>query len=212
MLPQVVLTPRDNPCYVICDRGSDRSRLQVFSPEGNFIRIIKIPKVEIVSGLTGTQDRKIIIVDSIRSEVLVMTEFGDLLYFFNCGLDVIEAGDIAVHNHHFYLCDYQGHCICVFNEVGDLVRKIGQEYSGGLLNFPNGIDVSNSGEILVSDSHGNQFHLNIFNPDTGILLGSFHLQNFKVSGCIGLKCNSRGQLFTLSKYNGRILIIDSVSV
>jgi len=29
--------------------------------------------------------------------------------------------------------------------------------------YPNGIDVSDAGDILVGDSHGNQFHVAIFN-------------------------------------------------
>lgn len=212
MVPQLVQSVvLDNPIYIVCDRGTARSRLQVFTPNGKFIRVIPIPTVDIVSGLTGTQDRKIILSDSIRGDIIVLNEFGEQLFFFN-SIGVEEPGDVAVHNNHYYVCDFRGHAIGVFNQYGDLVRKIGTEHSGGFLNYPNGIDISNDGEILVGDSHGNQFNLNIFKSDTGKLISSFRCPNLKVSGCVGLKCTQDGWLVTLSKKFSSVLIMDTVLI
>jgi hypothetical protein len=43
----------------------------------------------------------------------------------------------------------KGHCVVVFNEEGDFVRRIGGE---NITNFPNGIDVSDAGELDTSAS------------------------------------------------------------
>lgn len=60
----------------------------------------------------------------------------------------------------YFVCDFKGHCVVVFNECGDFLRRIGCE---NLTNFPNGIDISDAGDVLVGDSHGNRFHVAVFN-------------------------------------------------
>jgi len=213
MLPQLVQSMADNPCYVVCDRGTDRSRLQVFTVLGNFVRAIPLPTVELVSGLIATQDRKIVLVDSILGVVRVHNEYGDLLFAFNCGVNVREPGDIAIHNSEYYVCDFQAHSVCVFNHNGEFVRRIGHDVSShGLLNFPNGIDISNSGEVLIADSHGNQFHMNIFDAQSGQLLGSFKLEHQKVSGCVGLKVHHDGRLLSLMKNMANVLVMGPVEL
>lgn len=212
VIPQVALSRADNPLFVVCDRGVDRSRLQIFTPLGEFVRQIRLLNVDIVSGLVSTQDRKIILVDSIRADVLVLSEFGQLLLHFNCGMQVKEPGEIAFHEFKFFICDFQGHSIVVFNFKGDFLYKIGTEFSGGLMNYPNGIDISNNGEILVADSHGNQFHMHIFNSSTGRLLATFRYPNKNVSGLAGLKCAGNGNIVSLLKNIRSILVFNTVSV
>ncbi|KAJ6220806.1 hypothetical protein RDWZM_006618 [Blomia tropicalis] len=155
--------------------------------------------------VTDTGNNRVVIFD------ITTAKFGEQLFFFN-SIGVEEPGDVAVHNNHYYVCDFRGHAIGVFNQYGDLVRKIGTEHSGGFLNYPNGIDISNDGEILVGDSHGNQFNLNIFKSDTGKLISSFRCPNLKVSGCVGLKCTQDGWLVTLSKKFSSVLIMDTVLI
>ena len=210
MLPQAVLTDNDNPCYVVCDRGTDRSRLQLFTPDGNYIRSIRLPNVQLVSGLTATQDRKIIVVDSLSGDVFVLSEFGDHLFYFNCGTSeqMVEPGDIAIHNNQYFICDFKGHSVCVFNENGDYVLKFGQN----VVNYPNGIDISDSGEVLIADSHGNQLHINVFNADTYRKLGSFGCFDIRVSGCVGLKVTTDGYLLSLSKNNQRVMVLEPIQI
>lgn len=212
VIPQVALSRNDNPLFVICDRGQDRSRLQIFTPVGGFVRQIRLLNVDIVSGLVSTQDRKIILVDSIRADVLVLSEFGELLLHFNCGMQVKEPGDLAFHNSKFFICDFQGHVVCVFDSKGDFLHNIGSEFSGGLLNYPNGIDISNQGEILVADSHGNQFHLHVFNSANGRLLATFRYPNKTVSGLAGLKCAGNGNIVSLMKNIRCVMVFNTVSV
>ena len=40
--------------YVICDRGSERSRMQLFTKNGQFIKKIAIRYIDIVAGLAIT--------------------------------------------------------------------------------------------------------------------------------------------------------------
>ena len=57
------------------------------------------------------------------------------------------------------------------------MRKIGSE---DLTPFPNGIDVSNAGDVLIGDSHGNRFHVSVFKK-TGDFVQDFECATVKVS-------------------------------
>lgn len=45
--------------------------------------------------------------------------------------------------------------------------------------FPNGIDISDAGDILIGDSHGNRFHVACFSRE-GILQSEFECPHVKV--------------------------------
>lgn len=65
----------------------------------------------------------------------------------------------------------------MFNDEGVCLRRIGGEY---ITSFPNGIDISENGEILVGDSHGNRFHVAVFSHD-GTHLTDLECPYIKVS-------------------------------
>lgn len=46
--------------------------------------------------------------------------------------------------------------------------------------FPNGIDISDAGDILIGDSHGNRFHVACYSR-SGILQSEFECPYVKVS-------------------------------
>ena len=54
--PRKIAVLRDSGYYVICDRGSERSRMQIFSPMGHFIRRIPIRFIDIVAGLAISRE------------------------------------------------------------------------------------------------------------------------------------------------------------
>lgn len=58
------------------------------------------------------------------------------------------------------MCDFKGHCVAVFSETGQFKARIGSEK---VTCFPNGIDISDAGDILIGDSHGNRFHVACYN-------------------------------------------------
>lgn len=181
--------------------------MQIFSIRGEFIRGIPILYMDIVSGLCTTQDRKIVVVDSVRSGVSILDEYGALLYWFTCAPEMVEPSDISVHKQEYYICDFKGHCVNVFNHHGVLIRKIGHQ----MAKFPNGIDISDMGDIVVGDSHGNRFHVTLFSSQ-GELLGDYDCPYLKVSRCCGLKITSKGKIVTLAKNNNHILVLETINV
>lgn len=161
-----------DPLYVVCDRGAERSRMQLFTKDGAFIKKIGIHYIDIVAGLAITQNGLIIVVDSVSPTVYIINgETGILNGWFDCSGHMKEPSDIAVksdvHGNEYFICDFKGHCVVVFSEQGEYLRKIGHD---GLTSYPNGIDISDDGDILVGDSHGNRFHVVVFDRNGKLFL------------------------------------------
>ncbi len=53
--PRKVAVIRHSGKYVVCDRGNERSRMQIFTKNGHFIKKIAIRYIDIVAGLAITQ-------------------------------------------------------------------------------------------------------------------------------------------------------------
>ncbi|CAF0717899.1 unnamed protein product [Brachionus calyciflorus] len=206
--PRKVAVMRDSGKFVVCDRGNERSRMQIFSKNGLFIKKISIRYIDIVAGLAITQNGEIVAVDSVSPTVFRISESGDLKKWFDCSEYMREPSDIAIFGNEYYVCDFKGHCVAVFNEDGNFVRKIGGE---NVTNFPNGIDVSDAGDVLVGDSHGNRFHVAVFSRD-GTMISEFECPYVKVSRCCGLKITSEGYVVTLAKNNHHVLVLNTLYV
>ncbi len=52
--PRKVAVMRQTGKYVVCDRGNERSRMQIFTKNGHFIKKIAIRYIDIVAGLAIT--------------------------------------------------------------------------------------------------------------------------------------------------------------
>ena len=76
-----------------------------------------------------------------------------------------------------YWLSHLGHSVVVVNEEGQFLRRIGSEK---VTCFPNGIDISDAGDVLIGDSHGNQFHVAVYDKDAQ-LVSQFVCPNVKVS-------------------------------
>lgn len=206
--PRKVAVIRDSGKIVVCDRGTERSRMQIFSKTGNYLKRISIRYIDIVAGLAITHNGEIIAVDSVSPTVFRISEDGDLIKWFDCSDYMREPSDIAINGREYFVCDFKGHCVVVFNEEGHFMRRIGGE---NITNFPNGIDVSDAGDVLIGDSHGNRFHVAVFTRE-GILLSEFECPYVKVSRCCGLKITSEGYIVTLAKNNHHVLILNTLYV
>jgi len=206
--PRKVAVMKTSGKFVVCDRGNERSRMQIFTKHGHFVRKIAIRYIDIVAGLAITRDGNIVAVDSVTPTIFVIMEHGELLRWFDCADYMREPSDIAVSNREFYVCDFKGHNVVVFTEEGQFVRRIGCE---NITNFPNGIDISDAGDILIGDSHGNKFHVVVFAND-GTLLGEFECPHVKVSRCCGLKITSEGYVVTLAKNNHHVLVLNTLYI
>lgn len=196
------------PRFVICDRGTERSRMQIFTHRGDYLRKINIRYIDIVAGLVITTEGHIVAVDSVSPTVFVITEAGDLLRWIDCSQFMREPSDIAVYNGEFYVCDFKGSCVAVFDgQTGHFSRRIGHK---DITDFPNGIDFTSTGDIMVGDSHGNRFHVVLFDP-MGNRLNEYECPYVKVSRCCGLKITKDGYVVTLAKNNHHALVLDMSS-
>ncbi|CAF0734493.1 unnamed protein product [Didymodactylos carnosus] len=193
--------------YVICDRGNERSRMQLFTRNGHFIKKISIRYIDIVAGLAITHYGDIVVCDSVSPTVFtISSETGELLKWFDCSDYMREPSDIATYQQHYFVCDFKGHCVCVFNDSGKFLRRIGNE---NITNFPNGIDISDEGDVVIGDSHGNRFHLSVYSCE-GDLIKEFECPSHKVSRCCGLKITSQGYIVTLAKNNHHLLVLNTL--
>jgi hypothetical protein len=206
--PRKVAVIRTSGKYVVCDRGSERSRMQLFTKNGQFIKKIAIRYIDIVAGLAITAQGHIVAVDSVSPTVFCISESGDLIRWFDCSDYMREPSDIAISGKEYFVCDFKGHCVVVFNEDGLFVRRIGGE---NITNYPNGIDISDAGDVLVGDSHGNRFHIAVFQRDAS-LIGEFECPYVKVSRCCGLKITSEGYVVTLAKNNQHVLVLNTLYI
>lgn len=206
--PRKVAVMKNSGKFVVCDRGNERSRMQIFTKHGHFVRKIAIRYIDIVAGLAITRDGNIVAVDSVTPTMFVISEQGELLRWFDCADYMREPSDIAVGGREFYVCDFKGHNVVVFTEDGVFQRRIGCE---NITNFPNGIDISDAGDILIGDSHGNRFHVAVFANDGG-LLAEFECPHVKVSRCCGLKITSEGYVVTLAKNNHHVLVLNTLYI
>ena len=78
--PRKVAVMRGNGRFVVCDRGTDRSRMQVFTPDGHFCYRIELKYIDIVAGLAVSPTKEeIIVVDSVKPTIFVISESGNLL-------------------------------------------------------------------------------------------------------------------------------------
>lgn len=206
--PRKVAVMHTNSKFVVCDRGNERSRMQIFSKNGHFMKKIAIRYIDIVAGLAVTAKGQIVAVDSVSPTVFIISEDGDLVHWFDCSDYMREPSDIAIRDNDFYVCDFKGHCVAVFKDDGTFQYRIGNEK---VTCFPNGIDISNAGDILIGDSHGNRFHVACFSRD-GILQSEFECPHVKVSRCCGLKITSEGYVVTLAKNNHHVLVLNTLYV
>ncbi|XP_060531639.1 brain tumor protein-like [Cylas formicarius] len=206
--PRKVAVMRSTGKYVVCDRGNERSRMQIFTKNGHFLKKIAIRYIDIVAGLAVTGQGEIVAVDSVSPTVFIIHENGNLLRWFDCSDYMREPSDIAIHGKEFYVCDFKGHNVVVFNDDGQFLRRIGCE---NLTNFPNGIDISDAGDVLIGDSHGNRFHVAVFARD-GSLISEFECPYVKVSRCCGLKITSEGYVVTLAKNNHHVLVLNTLYI
>ena len=197
----------ETQCYVICDRGSERSRMQIFTRNGTFVRKILITFMEIVAGIVVNSLGQIVVVDSVHPTVFALSDKGEIQTYFECGAHMREPSDIAIFKDEYYICDFKGHSVVVFDMGGNCIRKIG---SNALTSFPNGIDITPNGDILVGDSHGNRFHIAVFKND-GQLITEYECPHVKVSRCCGLKITREGYIVTLAKNNHHVLVLNPLS-
>jgi tripartite motif-containing protein 2/3 len=100
---------RESGRFVVCDRGNERSRMQIFSKTGHFVKKISIRYIDIVAGLAVSSNNDIIAVDSVSPTVFrINYETGDLVKWFDCSACMREPSDIAISGNEYFVCDFKG--------------------------------------------------------------------------------------------------------
>ena len=103
---------------VICDRGNERSRMQIFTFGGDFLRRINIRFIDIVASIAiqnlGNNMHQIIVVDSVSPTVYVISEQGEIVRWFDCSDFMKEPSDLAVYNNMFFICDFKGNILIYY--------------------------------------------------------------------------------------------------
>jgi hypothetical protein len=77
--PGKVAVMRNSGKYIVCDRGNERSRMQIFITNGDYVKQIAIGYIDIVAGLVITQQGHIVAVDSVSPTVFCISEAGELV-------------------------------------------------------------------------------------------------------------------------------------
>jgi len=206
--PRKVAVIRHSGNFVVCDRGGERSRMQIFNSYGHFSHAISIRFIDIVAGLAINHEGHIVAVDSVTPTIFVLSEMGELLRFHECSDFMKEPSDIGIFDRNYYVCDFKDHSVVVVSEEGKLLRKIGSDQ---VTCFPNGIDISDAGDVLIGDSHGNKFHVAVYDNKANCA-SQFECPHVKVSRCCGLKITSEGYIVTLAKNNHHVLVLDTIYI
>ena len=133
--PRKVAVLRHNGNFVVCDRGGERSRMQIFNSYGHFRYIhtthfnavlkshesnwtnawylfrcshaISIRFIDIVAGLAINHEGHIVAVDSVTPTIFVLSEGGDLVRFHECSDFMKEPSDIGIFERNYYVCDFK---------------------------------------------------------------------------------------------------------
>jgi len=140
----------------------------------------------------------LVVVDSVNPTIFFISiETGALLKWYDCSEHMREPSDLALYNNEYFICDFKAHCVVIYNNEGQFLKKIGVEQNR--MQFPNGLDITRDGDILIGDSHGNRFHLCWYKRSGELIQEYATCSELKVSRCSGLKITSRGFIVTLVK-------------
>jgi len=98
--------------------------------------------------------------------------------------------------------------VVVFTDDGSFLRRIGTD---SITNFPNGIDISDAGDVLVGDSHGNRFHVAVFQRDGSLIGKNNSKQNWPIHCIINnYQGRKKNQLYVNFLSRGQFCCVDGV--
>ncbi|KAI1725315.1 b-box zinc finger domain-containing protein [Ditylenchus destructor] len=212
---KVVSLIRGHECrYIVLDRGPTQlfNRLQLFNNNGDFVcRLVTTPyHVEQITVMSINKSTdQLLIIDNKNNVIAFSLEMVPQIravHAFSIAGFVHEASDVAVYKGLYYITDYKTHSIVVYTLDGKFMHKFG---NNTLTPYPIGIDISKAGDVLVGDSHGNHFHVVVFNAQ-GVPQQDYKCLTQKVSRCTGLKISSQGYVITMSRQNSAVLVFHTL--
>ncbi|XP_078344819.1 E3 ubiquitin-protein ligase TRIM45-like [Oculina patagonica] len=159
---EVLIEPAEDVTNVMVCEKEDGNLQVKFTPKvpGAFSIEVKINGDKLPTCPFTVKERKLVVVGELDLKFLQ----GDVPQWLD-GIAVNTEGKIVV-------TDNEGHCVYVFDDEGNFLRKIGNRGSdSGQFNFPAGVSYLNDNEILIADQGNHRIqHINI---QTGTVVKSF---------------------------------------
>nr|XP_008191670.1 PREDICTED: uncharacterized protein LOC103312546 [Tribolium castaneum] len=177
--------------------------------------VVKLNKMQLMTENNGETASGIDMEMAARHGLLLNGDCMDNNVFFNDFASYLpddfhsngtDSSDATDRRKEFYICDFKGHAIVVMDDDGNFLRKFGGTET---TMFPNGIDISSTGDVIVGDSHGNYFHVAVYSKQ-GNFLAQYRCPVVKVSRCCGLKMTSEGRLVTVDKNYHHVIVFESL--
>ncbi|XP_055330080.1 uncharacterized protein LOC129582577 [Paramacrobiotus metropolitanus] len=197
---------------VVSDRVNGCSRIQIFERTGAYINTLgnlhslRMALNTTTAGLTVFNDQ-IVVVEVQPPACVILKEDGHVHHWFSLESVMVEPSDVVVIDHKFYISDFRGHYVCVFNTWGNLLQRLGASNQEGIVRFPRGLGLTPNGNLLVADTDLNRFHVSVWSADTGDLIGYHALLDMKVSHSCGIVMNQDGELITAVKKDHMVLVM-----
>lgn len=204
-----------NGNFVVIDSGNHR--IQIFSPDGMFIRVLKPPQTVTFQNpkriAIDPRNRNIIVTDNGNSRVQVFSANGTLVRAF--GENGSGEGQfnglvgVAVDptNGDILAVDENNQRIEVFTADGEFIRAIGSHRE---LGYPTGVAIDPTNRNIVVADYSND-RLQVFTPD-GIFLKTIALESngYRPSTPIAVAIDpATGNILVADNNNNRILIMTS---
>ncbi|XP_078000324.1 E3 ubiquitin-protein ligase TRIM45-like [Glandiceps talaboti] len=192
----------------VCDRGNHR--LQTFTSKGQPNTIIKFSNISsTVTPVYSVQadNGDIFTTDIGSNQVIVHDENGHVMRSFGKGTMKCPYGiAISPLNGMVYVVDFNGHCIHIYNQDGNLYKTFGTQGQGqGQLYYPYDIKVDYDGKVFVSEHHNHR--IQVFNSE-GQYLYSFGSQGSgdgQMNNPTGLAIDSASNVYVCDCTNNRVL-------
>ncbi|EDO36271.1 predicted protein [Nematostella vectensis] len=161
-LPHGVATDPSDNIYV-ADSGN--SRLQIFTPEGYYMRKVVSDQLNRPWGVAITPRGQIVTTDYNNHKVFVFHRNGKLDFCFGSRGDGDgefnnPAGITIDSDGQFVVADRSNHRVQIFQPDGTFVTKFGGKGTGdGLMRFPTGVAVDKAGHLYVADTFNNRIQV-----------------------------------------------------
>jgi hypothetical protein len=166
LYPNRVAVVKQTGDIVVTER-SPTHQIQIYNQFGQFLRKFGANILQHPRGVCVDAKNRIIVVECKVMRVIIFDLLGNVLHKFNCSkyLEFPNGCCCSNDREEIFISDNRAHCIKVFNYEGEFMRQIGGE---GITNYPIGVGINASGEVLVADNHNN-FNLTVFTQDGEII-------------------------------------------
>jgi sugar lactone lactonase YvrE len=184
----------------VSDAGNNR--VQIFSPTGEFVRMLNGFSYPTQIAINGSD--YIYIINGSK-KIQIISPDGELLS--NFGTFNIAAGIAINSTGHVYVTDRGNHNVQIYTQEGIYVDQFGSPGSGdGNFNTPIGISVNSTNQIYVVDQ--NNYRVQIFS-NTGEFIDKFGTQGYnegQFQTLWGIKCHPNGDVYVTDSSIHRVQI------